>query len=359
MISGCGTYWPEESKKFVPEFGIDAFLVSGKSIDSVWVRLSYDILEAQPDSAPVYDSVFITVSGNGFTDTLISKDSLPNCFYSEDTSNIIMPGETYELYAEIYKAGVDTVSGTAKTTVPDTFSCLTLVPAWAVEPDRTEEFRNKNYQDISIIDSTDGSLNYLLLNIPGAGVTDTLHYIYDDSLWLYSLALFIFYPEDFGLPSSELSQFGIAPPIPPGNSARGIMLEYEWGKGQENWEDLEFVMRKGFIGNSYDSTGYFRSSFLMLPRIFKNNRQDLSFLFTDFSIIKYKGPSALNIYAVDEAAHDFFVTRENEAPVSNINGLNGVFGSASVFRVPFYLEADKNLITNGESKAIEESRENE
>ncbi|MHC4215608.1 MAG: hypothetical protein ACYSWP_19845, partial [Planctomycetota bacterium] len=133
VLGSCKTYWPTEARTFEPSLAIEALLVDGQPVDSVWVRLSYGILESQPKTQKVYDSAFIVVYTGSKSDTLAAKDSLPNCFQASDANFMVRTGETYYLYAEIYNAEVETLKVRARTTVPDSFSCVPLASVWLAD----------------------------------------------------------------------------------------------------------------------------------------------------------------------------------------------------------------------------------
>jgi hypothetical protein len=350
FLCGCSTYWPTESRKFSPEFGVEGLLVDGRKIDSIWISLSYDILEAQPADQPVYDSAIVIISTDTYDDTLVSYDTLPNCFYSILDSTV-KSGLTYHLYAKAWKEGVDTAEMTAMTTVPDSFSCVPMAPRWVTDTTIIDSVVDAdNYKDIGIVDKQ-GNLLFDFIN-----PDDILFYIYDDSLWIYTFLIIVFEDKPFGF---DFTEFGIEPPVMPSASAKGIMIEYAWGDSGKPWEDLEFVMFKIPFGDGkqLDSTGYLEGTYTVVPYFTANTATDLQFIFTNFASVQYIGPSAFNFYAVDEAAYDYQATRMLDNPVSNVTGGLGVFGSASLYSIPFYLYGDRNIISNGDSKAIEEEWE--
>jgi hypothetical protein len=360
VLLSCSTYWPTEAKKFKPEFAVECLLVQGQPIDSVWIRLSYDILEAQEPTQPLYDSAFIVVYTANDSDTLIAKDTLPNCFYSKDSLETVQCGETYYLYAAVYKKGIDTVIMRAQTTVPDSFSCIPLGAVWLKDTTKVKDILKMDYKELEFVDTSTG------VPVPlyePFFPNDTGYYLYNDSLRFFTFLICVFYDYTFPMGGTEFSLFnllestyGITPPVPPNNTAKGVMVEYEWGIGQGPWEDLEFVI--GSFFGMMDSTGYFRHKHLVLGA-FPNTKTDLANFFTNYALVQYVGNSAFNLYALDDAAYDWEVTKWSEVPESNVQGGAGVFGSASIFRILFYMQATKNLITNGEAMIIKERQEAE
>jgi len=338
--------WPGDPKsidlKVKEEINVDAFLIAGNPLESLWVTKTFTIEEGtgQMRYNPVYDSIFITLTNTltGKIDTLQSYDSLPNTFFGHDTVQTLT---TYGLYLFVLRKGK---------TQADTLRAYTTVPG----PVRLDSLLAPKVSDPAFFQGP-GDFNSFFEAIPDTQRIILLNQYYplknNDTLMVVKH------------PDFPFLYYYLFPSQP--QKARGLAASY-------SWQGDSFAMPYNASFGFRDSTAFFEKSkvginLLILDKVLPypdtNKTNDVGSLFRGvkdfegFSIplvanlllgplgspLRMLGRNVIYLYAIDSAWYLHWSSEDlRDEPLSNIQGGRGVFASATVDSIIFYLKDEAN-----------------
>ncbi len=325
---------------------INAMLIAGKTIDSLWVTRTWSLDDIYDSTQVIVDteaSVIIVYEGDDIStskelDTLkahvFTGNYLHDCFYG---TKIIKPKTRYGIYAELVLVSGDTFVLTASTFVPDQIKLKTVKVPIII----TKEFNdvvnggnptsflnfmgmlNKNNIPMdsvfTVTDGGDTSLNMLYLYSKKVNASDG-----DTILRLYGT-------ENIMLATSYVSEY-------PVDYARALLLGHRW-------DDSIWIL---------DTTTFLGFDTIHYPH---NDREVLmgggavpidSVMASVISVngqIEIAGKNVFSLFAIDTSYYKYLSFKQTAIPWSNVNGGNGYFSSASVDSISLFVIADGFTIT--------------
>ncbi|HLP18396.1 MAG TPA: DUF4249 family protein [Bacteroidota bacterium] len=120
LIAFAGCSAPTDTNTFSDQLVVNAFLIGGQPIDSVFVQKTGRVTELYTEEQSAVNNAIVIITGNNTVDTLAADPLHPGHYASTHRDRRVQPGASYSLLVKVQGYG----DVTGSTSVPDTFSVL-------------------------------------------------------------------------------------------------------------------------------------------------------------------------------------------------------------------------------------------